>query len=179
MRRLLRRRRAELPEADQAAAAMAVLARLARLDVLLDARTVAGYRAIRGEVDIDAVLGLLLDRGVRGTVPRVEGADMAFVSWTPDTDTVAGSFGIAEPVGGDPVAFEDHDAVLVPLVAFDRAGNRLGQGGGFYDRAIGTAERRPVLIGVAHAFQEVETVPVEAWDQSLDLVVTEEGLHAF
>ena len=179
MRRLLRRRRADLPDADQAAASMAVLARLARLDALLDAKTVAGYRGIRGEVDIDAVLGLLLDRGVRVTVPRVEGNEMAFVSWSPDADTVVGSFGIAEPVGGQPVPFAEHDVALVPLVAFDRAGNRLGQGRGFYDRAIGAAERRPLLIGVAHAFQEVETVPVEAWDQALDLVVTEEKLHAF
>lgn len=179
MRRLLRRRRADLPAEDQAAAAMAVLARLTPVAALRQARTVAGYRAIRGEIDIDAMLSLLVEQGVRVTVPRVEGTDMAFVPWRPDDETVAGSFGIAEPVGGEPVGFADHDVVLVPLVAFDEEGRRLGQGGGFYDRAIGDAERRPILIGVAHAFQQVERVPTEPWDQSLDAVVTEDAIHEF
>ena len=179
MRTMLRRRRADLSADLQAAASMAVLARLAPLPVLRGARTVAGYRGIRGEIDIDAVLTLLVEDGVQVTVPRVEGDDMAFVPWRPDDETVAGAFGIAEPVGGERVPFAAHDVVLVPLVAFDAAGNRLGQGGGFYDRAIGSADDRPVLIGVAHAFQQVESVPVEPWDQSLDAVVTEEAIHEF
>ena len=73
-----------------------------------------------------------------------------------------------------------HDVVLVPLVAFDETGQRLGQGGGFYDRAIAAAgASRPLLIGVAHAFQQVRSVPVEAWDMPLDAVVTEERVHEF
>ena len=68
----------------------------------------------------------------------------------------------------------------MPLVAFDRAGNRLGQGGGYYDRALaGPSDLRPVTIGVAHAFQQVESVPVEPWDVALDAVVTEDGLLDF
>ena len=179
MRQILRRRRAELPEADQAAASVAIMARLARIDVLRSAGTVAGYRAIRGEVDVDASLLLLIEQGAQVTVPRVEGDAMTFLPWHPDAETAAGSFGIAEPIAGEPVAFGDHDVVLVPLVAFDGAGQRLGQGGGFYDRAIAGAARRPVLIGVAHSFQQVSEVPVAAWDQPLDAVVTEEHIHEF
>ena len=76
--------------------------------------------------------------------------------------------------------FAEHAVVLAPLVAFDRVGNRLGQGGGYYDRAIGScAEFRPVIIGVAHAFQEVDAVPVERWDEPIDAVVTERSMVEF
>ena len=92
----------------------------------------------------------------------------------------AGSFGIDEPINGAPLPLSQHDVVLVPLVAFDETGQRLGQGGGFYDRAIAAAgASRPLLIGVAHAFQQVRSVPVEAWDMPLDAVVTEERVHEF
>ncbi len=179
MRRVLRRRRSDLPPDDVAAASMAVLTRLLRLPVLAEARTVGGYRSIRGEIDVDGALTHVADRGATATIPRVEGASMTFVRWTPSDRTEAGAFGIAEPVGGAEVAFGDHDVVLVPLVAFDERGHRLGQGGGFYDRAIEGARQRPLLIGVAHAFQQVEAVPIEPWDQRLDAVVTDEAIHEF
>ncbi|MEM9202226.1 MAG: 5-formyltetrahydrofolate cyclo-ligase [Actinomycetota bacterium] len=179
MRSLLRQRRAALSDDDQAAAAMAVMVRLAKLPVLQHARAIAGYRGIRGEVEIDGALILLMERGILVTVPRVDGTSMTFHRWDPDAEVIRGAFGIAEPAPGDEVAFGDHDVVLVPLVAFDGTGQRLGQGGGFYDRAIAGAHRRPTLIGVGHAFQRVETVPAEAWDQRLDAVVTEEAVHEF
>lgn len=180
MRLVLRERRAALDEDEQAAASMAIMARLARLPVLRDAPLVAGYRAVRGEIDIDAALALLAERGTVVTVPRVVGEHLEFIPWSPEAETIAGSFGIAEPLGGEPVPFRRHTAVLTPLVAFDRQGQRLGQGGGFYDRAMAMAgEERPVMIGVAHAFQQVERIPAEPWDQPLDAVVTEDEIVEF
>ena len=179
MRRILRDRRVAIPHEELAATSMAVLARLARVPVLEHAGLVAGYRAVRGEVDVDGVLTLLRERGATVTVPRVAGEAMTFLPWEPDAATSTGPFGITEPVDGTPVPFGDHDVVLVPLVAFDDRGHRLGQGGGYYDRAIAGTETQPVLIGVAHAFQQVTEVPVAAWDQPLDAAVTEEGLHVF
>lgn len=179
MRQILRRRRLELSEGDQAAASIAVMARLARVEAIRTASIVAGYRAVRGELDVDASLILLLEQSTRVTVPRLDGEAMTFVPWNPDTESAAGSFGISEPVGGEPVPFGEHDVVLVPLVAFDDTGNRLGQGGGFYDRAIASASARPTLIGIAHAFQQVAAVPTEPWDQALDAVITEEHVHEF
>ncbi|MEO0495669.1 MAG: 5-formyltetrahydrofolate cyclo-ligase [Actinomycetota bacterium] len=180
MRLVLRERRAVLSDEDMAAASMAVMARLARIPVLERAQLVGGYRGIRGEVDIDAALTLMLDRGAIVTVPRVDGERMDFLPWLPGAASIAGSFGIDEPVEGDPVPFSRHDVVLVPLVAFDELGQRLGQGAGFYDRAIAQSGiDRPLLIGVAHAFQQVESVPVEPWDMPLDAVVTEERIHEF
>ena len=180
MRLVLREQRASLDEDDQMAASMAIMARLARLPILRDAPLVAGYRAVRGEIDIDASLTLLGDQGTVVTVPRVVGEHLEFLPWTPHDDAVAGSFGIEEPVGGEPVPFRHHTVVLTPLVAFDRQGQRLGQGGGFYDRAMSLAgDERPVMVGVAHAFQEVERVPTEPWDQPLDAVVTEDEVIEF
>ena len=180
MRLVLRERRAALDPDEQAAASMAVMARLARLPVLDEATVVAGYRAVRGEVDLDGALALLGARGTLVTVPRVVGDDLEFLPWSPDAADTAGSFGIREPVAGEAVPFGRHTVVLAPLVAFDRTGQRLGQGGGFYDRAIsGAGDHRPVMIGVAHAFQEVERVPAEPWDQRLDAVITEDETIEF
>lgn len=180
MRRELRERRAALSPEEQAAVSAAVGSQLAKIAALSRSPVVGGYRAIRGEVDIDAALSRLHDDGAMVTVPRVSGDHMDFLPWTSGSETITGSFGIDEPINGEPVQFSRHDVVLVPLVAFDETGQRLGQGGGFYDRAITAAgAARPLLIGVAHAFQQVRSVPVEAWDMPLDAVVTEERVHEF
>lgn len=180
MRVELRERRAGLSPREQADVAVAVRTRLARIVALERAQVVGGYRAIRGEVDLDAALTRLHDGGAMVTVPRVSGDRLDFMPWSPTSRTVAGSFGIDEPINGEPLPLSQHDVVLVPLVAFDETGQRLGQGGGFYDRAIAAAgASRPLLIGVAHAFQQVRSVPVEAWDMPLDAVVTEERVHEF
>lgn len=180
MRRELRERRAALCPMEQADVSGAVATRLAGTAALERAQVVGGYRAIRGEVGLDAALTHLHEGGAIVTVPRVRGDRMDFLPWTPTSETAAGSFGIDEPISGDPVLFSQHDVVLVPLVAFDETGRRLGQGGGFYDRAISDARAaRPLLIGVAHAFQQVDSVPVEAWDMPLDAVITEERVHEF
>ncbi len=176
----MRARRAALEIEDQDAAAMAVTARLSRIGVLRDARYVAGYRATRGEVDIDAAMALMMTTGTSITVPRVVGEYLEFVPWDLEGVTISGAFGIPEPVDGTPKPLLSHDVVLAPLVAFDSLGRRLGQGGGFYDRAL--AERSgatPLVIGIAHAFQEIEAVPIEPWDAPLDAVVTEEGVTEF
>ena len=180
MRLVLRERRASLAEVDQKRASLTIATRLARLPILRDALLVAGYRAVRGEIDIEASLRLLCEQGTVVTVPRVVGDHLEFLPWSPEAATVAGSFGIEEPTDGAPVPFDGHTAVLTPLVAFDRRGQRLGQGGGFYDRAISRAgAARPVMIGVAHGFQEVERVPTEPWDQPLDAVVTDDEVIEF
>lgn len=177
----MRARRAALDDDDQAAATMAVLTRLARMAVVRTARTVAGYRAVRGEVDIEATLVFLAEAGATVTTPRVVGEHLEFVVTDEATPTSAGSFGIPEPAEGQVIPLDRHDLVLVPLVAFDSAGNRLGQGGGYYDRAFAATTGRklpdrPVRVGVAHSFQQISDVPTEAWDVSLDAVVTEDGV---
>jgi len=180
MRLVLRARRAALPPDDQDAASMAVIARLSRIKVVRAASLVAGYRAVRGEVDIDAAMALMASDNTVVTVPRVVGEYLEFVPWEMEGVTFEGPFGIPEPADGHPRPLLNHDVVLAPLVAFDEHGHRLGQGGGFYDRAIAARKgHTPVVIGIAHAFQQVDLVPTESWDIPLDAVVTEESVIEF
>ena len=179
LRAEMRARRAGLDPAEVEAAGVALARRLASLPVVAEARRVAAYRAVRGEIPLDVLLGG--ERRAVFTLPRVMGDDLEFVAWCQGRLFAAGSFGIPEPVGGEVVALADHDAVLVPLTAFDWRCQRVGQGGGFYDRALaslpsGAATSRPATIGVAYSFQQVEEVPCERWDVPLDAVVTDTGV---
>ena len=172
----MRARRAGLDPADVAAAGVEAARRLESLPVIAGARRVAAYRAVRGEIALDALLEG--ERGHLFTLPRVVGTDLEFVACGLQQSLAPGSFGILEPVGGDVVALAEHDAVLVPVVAFDGRCRRLGQGGGFYDRALaplpsGAGPLRPATIGVAHWFQRVEEIPCEPWDVPLDAIVTD------
>ena len=175
----MRSRRARLSAATVAEAAAAVARRLESLPAVAGARRVAAYRAVRGEIPLDG----LLEGGRRKvfSLPRVVGDDLEFVAWCEDQSFTRGAFGVPEPVEGEVVAFADHDAVLVPLTAFDGHCHRLGQGGGFYDRAlaplpVGAGASRPVAVGVAYSFQQVDRVPRDRWDVPLDAVATDAGI---
>ena len=179
LRAEMRSRRARLTPAAVAGAGAAVARRLEAFPAIAEAGRVAAYRAVRGEIPLD----VLLDGPRREvfTVPRVVGDEMEFVAWCEGQSFASGPFGIPEPVGGDVVALADHDAVLVPLTAFDGRCHRLGQGGGFYDRALaalpsGAGELRPAAIGVAYSFQQVARVPQDLWDVPLDAVATDAGI---
>ena len=177
LRAAMRARRAGLSPADVAAASAAVGRRLQSLPAMAEARRVAAYLAVRGEVPLDGLLDG--ERREVFTLPRVVGDDLEFVVWRDGQTLEPGAFGIPEPVGGEVVAFADHDLVLVPLTAFDGGCHRLGQGGVFYDRALAAlapGAARPVTVGVAHSFQQVDVVPRDSWDVPLDAVVTETGL---
>lgn len=180
IRRRMRGTRDALDSEQQTSAAAAVTANLAGIELLQTAETIAGYRAVRGEVDVDEVLLRLIGRGATVTVPRVVDDDLEFVEWLPTTPSERGAFGISEPVEGDVLDLAVHDLVLAPLVAFDHSGQRLGQGGGFYDRSLARlGERRPVIVGIAHAFQEVAEIPAEPWDIGVDAVVTDTKITVF
>ena len=175
----MRARRAGLDPAAVAAAGVAVAGRLASLPAVAGAGRVAAYRAVRGEIPLDALLEG--ERPEVFTLPRVVGDDLEFVAWSEGLSFVPGSFGIPEPAGGEVVPLADHDAVLVPLTAFDERCHRVGQGGGFYDRALaslssGPGVDRPAVIGVAYSFQQVPEVPADSWDVPLDAVVTDHGI---
>lgn len=173
----MRARRAGLDPAEAAAAGAAAAGRLAALPVIAGARRVAAYRAVRGEIPLDVLLEG--ERRQVFTLPRVVGDDLEFVAWSASQSFVRGSFGIPEPAGGEVVGLEEHDAVLVPLTAFDGQCHRVGQGGGFYDRALASlvpGADRPAAIGVAYSFQQVAEVPRDGWDVPLDAVVTDTGI---
>ncbi|MET4129113.1 5-formyltetrahydrofolate cyclo-ligase [Roseovarius sp. MBR-6] len=133
----------------------------------------AGYMPIRSEID---PLPAMAEAAAHGpvAVPVIEGAGLPlqFSRWSPGCALRDGPFGAKVPEVDD---FITPEILIVPLVAFDRAGGRLGYGGGFYDRTLqGLRALRPTLaIGFAYGAQEAEGLPLEPTDQPLDMVVTE------
>ena len=136
----------------------------------------AGYIAMRTEIDPTPTMEEVAAHGIVG-VPVILGAGqpLKFRAWTPGCTMIAGAFGASIPDMGDWITPE---VVIVPLVAFDRKGGRLGYGGGFYDRTLEQlrAKRPTFAIGCAYTAQETTDIPLEPTDQPLDLIVTETGI---
>ena len=136
---------------------------------------VAGYMPIRTEIDPLPAMAALVTAGHRVCVPVIRAAatPLAFHEWTPEAEMIDGPFGARVPRDG---AVLEPDTLIVPLVAFSSAGDRLGYGGGFYDRTLmGLRARKPVrAIGFAFAAQRMDLAP-EPTDEPLDLIVTETG----
>lgn len=183
-RRRLRALRLGLPRAERVAAESAIAATLQRLRVFRAGRRVAVYLSMPGEASIAAAIASAAAAGAELYVPRVtsrRSRRMRFERLRPDgrLRRNAAAFGILEPADRrrDWLPTSHLDVVLVPTLGFDRRGNRLGMGAGFYDRALrrrrDRAWRRPRLIGIAYACQELAAIEPSDWDVALDLVVTE------
>lgn len=140
-------------------------------------RVIAAYLPIRTEIDPRPAMAALYQAGARIGVPVIAGAGqpLDFRHWTPDTPLVPGPFGAMIPESGDWIT---PDTLVVPLVGFDAACNRLGYGGGFYDRTLARlAASGPVRsLGFAYAAQQLTPLPVEPTDIALDAIVTEAGV---
>jgi 5-formyltetrahydrofolate cyclo-ligase len=176
-RKALRRARAVVPLATRRRAARSAARHLARLARTAGARHVAAYLSLAEEIDTAPLIARLRRQGCRVYVPKLAGARLRFA---PLRGVLrANRFRIAEPVGaGRPPRL---DLIVLPLVAFDADGRRLGMGGGYYDRLLARQRpaRRPLRVGLAFAAQEVPAVPAGAGDARLDAVVTERGARRF
>ncbi len=183
LRRQLRARRRALTEAERFQRSHAVCRRIAQRAEFRRARRVALYLAADGEVDMATLLDRIWARRQTACLPVLRpmaGGKMDFLPYEPGDLLRANRYGIPEPVANlrEAIAPPFLDLVLLPLVAFDLYGHRLGMGGGFYDRTFAFLRqrrhwRRPLLLGVAYDFQQVERLPAEPWDVPLHAVVTE------
>jgi len=138
---------------------------------------VSAFWPVKEEIDVRPLMAALHERGHVCGLPVIvaKRAPLVFKRWHPDRPLVEGRWGIPVP---PPEAEEViPELVLVPLLAFDALGNRLGYGAGFYDRTLALLRSRPghraLAVGVAYAAQQVENVPCDATDEKLDWVVTE------
>jgi 5-formyltetrahydrofolate cyclo-ligase len=177
LRRELRAARAALTPDDRARRSAAVVRNLSVLPQLAGRRVIAAYAATGNEVDLDPWLDALLRAGTTVALPLVRSADVVLAAPSDLASLVAGWRGVREPPPGapvvDPAAIQ---AAVVPGVAFDAAGRRLGQGGGHLDRLLTKLTPACPVIGVAFGVQIVPEVPVEEHDVAVDLVVTDEGV---
>lgn len=142
---------------------------------------VGGYAALPGEANPALLLTRLHEQGHALALPRIAEKDaaLAFHRWKPGMALTPGVYGVPEPDPSWPQALPS--VILVPLLAFDAAGYRLGYGGGYYDRTLAALRvQDPILaIGVAYAGQEMEELPHDGFDAGIDLVLTELGLRGF
>ena len=168
----MRRMRRALSEETQREAEEAVFARVSALSAYRHARTVMAYAAARGELPLGRILADALAAGKTLVLPRCAGDGVMHGHRVDAPDRlVKGAYGILEPGTDCPrVEPEEIDLILVPGTAFDRQGDRLGQGGGYYDRYL--AQTRAVRIGVCHDFALLDAVPTQTHDARMDGVVT-------
>ncbi len=138
---------------------------------------VAGYWAMAGELPLH-MLQMQLHPGQIWCLPCIQSdLGLRFAPWHPGDELVANRFGIPEPAlaSSSQLDAAAMTVILLPLLAFTRAGLRLGMGGGYYDRTLAFRREQlapPILVGVGYPFQERETLPGEPWDVRLDAIVT-------
>ncbi len=141
----------------------------------------SAFLPIRSELDLRPLMALLRERGARLCVPVIlDKETIVFRELLAGAELVGNGFGTLAPGADAPEL--DPDIMLVPLSAFDRLGNRIGYGGGYYDRAIDRLHKKdmdPQLIGIAFDCQEVAFVPAEPHDIGLNAVLTESGVRRF
>ncbi len=176
LRRALDARRRGIAAVDLAAASVSACAAVVDSDFFREARHVVVYAARPGELDPSAIEAAADRAGVPTFYPRVEEAGLTFRR-ARRGELVAGRWGLREPAAHapmlDPVA--RHVLVVVPGLAFDRRGHRLGTGRGYYDGALPSL-RDARRVGLVLASFVVDAIPVDAWDVPVDAVATEDGL---
>lgn len=187
LRQSMRAKRRALSPTEQTSAARALLSQLACTSLLRTSRRIACYLANDGEIDPWFVMDRLWSTGKQVYLPvlsRTAHDRLWFAAVTPDTRYRPNRFGIPEPIANETtlVRAQGLDLIFVPLVAFDAGGNRLGMGGGFYDKSLAFLQHRrhwykPRLFGLAHDFQRVSALPTDAWDIPLDGIVTDAGVY--
>ena len=175
LRKRLSAQRADAHEALKATAPDAVRAHVGAIVQGMPIGTASAFYPYLSELDTRPVLQALVDKGWQTALPIVEGEGrpLTFRAWVPGAPTEPGAWNI--PVPPESTEIVTPDLMLVPLLAFDRSGYRLGYGGGFYDRTIARLREslRVTTIGIAYAAQEVDTVPRDGHDARLDWIVTE------
>ncbi|MCZ8164376.1 5-formyltetrahydrofolate cyclo-ligase [Silanimonas sp.] len=188
LRASMRERRRALPVRERLDAAAAVASHLLPELAAFEGR-IAGYWAVGGELPLHAVQANL-PATLRWCLPVLhEDGRLRFREWSAGQALEPNRHGIPEPAEGPLRAADDLAVVLVPLLAFDAKGDRLGQGGGWYDRSFAfrrtgdgapaAAQRSPRLVGIAYGWQQADALEAADWDVPLDAVATPSAFHRF
>ena len=188
LRRLIRNKREELTQQNQQQASEVIVENVYQSPSFKNAQKIAFYHAVQGEADPRKLIQLNKMNNNNKTfylpiLSQNNQQDLRFAPITESSKYKRNKFSIPEPIcdPNDLVSGDTLDLVIMPLLGFDKHGNRLGMGGGFYDRTFSfkqSAKSKPVLIGFAYNFQEVESLKAETWDIPLDFIATESGVIA-
>lgn len=184
LRKQLRAARRALSPAQQKSSAKGLSRQLRSFLPLMRSQHIAFYLPNDGEIDARPLISFLERCGKQCYLPRLhpDGSNrIFFIRWRAGEPLQKNHLGIPEPlIHQQKLPAWALQTVLMPLVGFDRNGNRLGMGGGFYDRTFAFKKirphGRPLLIGLAHGVQEVSSLAAESWDMPLDVIATEKEL---
>lgn len=171
IRRKIKAMRNMLLEHERQQAADEVFARLEETAAFMMADRILMYHSLPDELSTHSFLKKWSGRK-HFYLPRVNGVNLEILPYE-ETRLELGAFMIEEPTGTDTVSPDEIELIIVPAVAYDRRGNRLGRGRGYYDRLL--AESRATKIGVGYDFQLLDSLPTEPHDIGMDIIVTQGG----
>lgn len=184
IRRRMRRACRDLSPQERERLARRAARRLSRLGIVRAGARIALYAAVRGELSTEPLRRIAESRGCQLFVPRVTHSRACRMTFVPLREPYRSNrYGIPEPVGlRGALPARWLDVVIVPLVAFDASGTRLGSGAGYYDRALAhlalrNAWRRPLVVGFAYDFQRVESLERKRWDVPMQVIVTDRHVY--
>jgi len=148
-----------------------------------DFQTIGIYLQNDNELDTSVLIEHFFQSNTQVYLPKVyeDGSNqLQFLHYYPHSKMQKNRFGIPEPITDDEIDLQNVDLLLMPLTAFDLSGNRIGMGGGYYDRALSKlTNKKPLLVGIAYDFQQVEECPIESFDQPLQMILTPTRTIAF
>ena len=170
LRQAIRARKRAMTEEDILRRSEILAEKFARSNAYRAAKTIYGYLPYNQEVRTVPMLRRALEEGKRVAVPKVYGDDMKFIYLDDLSQVAKGYAGIPEPVADGPVAQDETALVLMPGLAFDRAGHRIGYGGGFYDKFLAREPHHPT-VALCYDFQVMERLETEEFDIPVDLVI--------
>lgn len=170
LRRVIREQKRAMSEADIDRRSAILAEKFLQSDAYKAARTVYGYLPYNQEVRTVPILQQALRDGKQVAVPKVYGDDMKFIYLDDLSQVSKGYAGIPEPIADGPVAQDETALVLMPGLAFDREGHRIGYGGGFYDRFLSREPDHPT-VALCYDFQVMEKIETESFDIPVDVVL--------
>lgn len=180
------RQRQALPLSEQYQSAMQITQHIAENSIFKKSNHIAFYQAVRGEIDVLPLLQLACTQNKKCYLPVLDpkqNNQLCFIQYQPGDTLIPNRYKILEPVFqmDKIISPEELDLVLVPLVAVDKQGHRIGSGAGYYDRTFAfllqqKKPAKPYLLGVCYDWQCVDKVSSEAWDVPVDSVVTDKGI---
>ncbi|HEY7774644.1 MAG TPA: 5-formyltetrahydrofolate cyclo-ligase [Marinagarivorans sp.] len=178
LRQRIKQQRLALSQAQQQIAAQKLALRIARHPLFRQATNIAAYCASGGEISLAPLIKIALSVGKQCFLPVLDGQNLRFCAYNASTKMKQNRYGLWEPYFAEATSVTQLDLVLCPLVAFDKTGNRIGMGGGFYDRALANRRQNQTRAwGVAHALQEEDELETQWWDVKLDCIFTDRAVH--
>jgi len=176
LRNLVRQRRSSIPYEERIKAEKAIFERFNELDEVREARVIASYNPLPEEADVSLINNSSLEQGKLVCFPEVmlNGENIQYHKWQIGSVMKSDWCGIDYPIGKI-IPSDEIDLFLVPLFGFDRFCNRLGTGGGFFDKffAINPFKENAAKVGIAFGVQEIPMMVADKWDVKMDMIVTE------